>query len=179
MLIITSDKFIKFLAIIMITWLLILVRRYGQLRNSDIHIIYVLSFIVIVLLTWSIISIHIERYFVDGNSVIARIHEELQVLHPQLKSVVVVEGPMSTTFHKSVINICMRDESGDIYPENHLKRVLLHEYAHCLDDEYTINDKHTEKFYVILQTLVADARNRGLFDPNIPAPKMYCGQPHS
>lgn len=137
--------------------------------------ILLLSVIIVIILAPS----RVEKYSSSSNRdpVLDRLHSELSPLHPKLRSVRVQEGQKSETINKKNVFLCIRDANGQYYDENHLRRVLLHEYAHCLDDTYSTGEFHTPKFFVIYKTLVEDATRRGLFDPSIPAPKMYCGIP--
>ena len=59
---------------------------------------------------------------------------------------------------------------GNIYPENQLIHVLLHEIAHSVCDEIG----HTDKFNQILDIFLIEAEKNGLYDPKIPPIVNYC-----
>jgi response regulator RpfG family c-di-GMP phosphodiesterase len=103
------------------------------------------------------------------------LHEKLSILHPKLKTINVYAGRMSETINKKRVYICLKDETGAYYDKNMLTYVLCHEYAHVLCDEIQPHNPHTEKFFLIFKTLLNDAASRGLYNPNIPPLKKYCG----
>ena len=76
----------------------------------------------------------------------------------------------SYTINKKYIFICLYDEHGNIYPDNQLIHVLLHEIAHSVCDEIG----HTNKFNQILDIFLIEAQKNGLYDPTIPPIVDYC-----
>ena len=70
----------------------------------------------------------------------------------------------------SVKKINWHDENGNIYQENQLIHVLLHEIAHAVCDEIG----HTEKFNQILDIFLIEAEKNGLYNPKIPPIVNYC-----
>ncbi len=119
---------------------------------------------------------HLVETFVYGEDpVLNTLHARLSVLHPKLRDIPVRRGSTSETIDKKRIYICARDDSDRYYSDNMLTYVLLHEYAHVLCNEMKPDNPHTDKFHLIWKTLLQDAAQRGLYNPNIPPLKKYCG----
>jgi hypothetical protein len=80
------------------------------------------------------------------------------------------EARKSFTINKQYVHICLRDKNGEMYHQNQLILVMLHEIAHVLCKEVG----HTPKFQSILDELLIEARKVGLYNPNIPHIDDYC-----
>ncbi len=137
-----------------------------------------MNFLFIVLLV--IVTIYatckyIEPFALPDDPVLIQLHEQLSVLHPKLKTIRVYAGKSSETINKKRVYICLKDENGQYYDKNMLTYVLCHEYAHVLCDEINPINPHTDKFFLIFKTLLRDATQRGLYNPNIPPLRKYCG----
>lgn len=80
----------------------------------------------------------------------------------------------SYTENKRTIYVCTKDpETGQIYSDNTLIYVILHECAHMLDSTY--NEAHDDKFKKIFLKLLQKAERTGIYNPAIPIPNTYCG----
>lgn len=108
-----------------------------------------------------------DKYVLSLVEKINKIHPAVTKITPKLKF---FEGRRSYTINKTYVNICKKDENGDLYPQNQLMLVLLHEIAHALCDEVG----HTEKFQNILDELLVAAEKHKLYDPKIPHVQNYC-----
>lgn len=108
-----------------------------------------------------------DQYVLSLVERVNKIHPAVAKITPTLKF---FEGKRSYTINKTYVNICKNDENGDLYPENQLVLVLLHEIAHALCDEVG----HTDKFQTILDELLIAAEKYKLYDPKIPHVQKYC-----
>lgn len=106
------------------------------------------------------------------NFIITGLKESLTVLNPEFSRIDIREGSSSYTEDKSVIYLCLKDPQGNMYPQNTLIYVILHEIAHMLN---TTNYGHTPEFYKIFNELLCKASDKGVYDPTIPHAKWYCG----
>lgn len=77
----------------------------------------------------------------------------------------------SYVINKEDVYICMLDENGDIYDDNTLVYVILHEVAHC---ELPNEIGHTKAFEEKFQDLLNRAYFFGLYNPSIPMRTDYC-----
>ena len=77
----------------------------------------------------------------------------------------------SYTINKKKIHLCLLDANGEVYDNNTLIYVLLHEIAHCVND--TIG--HDESFQETFDEILLIAKNKNIYDPSIPLAKNYCG----
>ena len=102
---------------------------------------------------------------------IQQLKDHLNDLHYGIKDLNIYKGNKSYTINKKKIYICLKDKNNTYYPDNHLVYVLLHEFAHCLNNEIG----HTPKFYKIFHNLLEEAHDRNLYDKNIPPIENYCG----
>jgi hypothetical protein len=86
------------------------------------------------------------------------------------------EGKKSYTINKTYVHLCKFDENGELYNKNQLVLVLIHELAHTMTDQIG----HTDKFYAIMDDLLAkaektiDSSGKKLYDPSIPHVSNYC-----
>jgi hypothetical protein len=103
---------------------------------------------------------------------LTKLHTRLQIIDPRLRRTRVYEDIKSYTINKENIYICARTEEGKLYDRNTLTYVLLHEYAHVLCPD---TEDHSEQFKRIFDVLLSRATKLGLFNPDIPLTKQYCG----
>lgn len=84
-----------------------------------------------------------------------------------------IEGTKSYTLKKGKkISLCLRDNDGNIYDENLLMFVLLHEISHI-----AINSKdHTPEFWYTFTIILKEAVDLGIYKPvdYSKYPTMYC-----
>jgi hypothetical protein len=91
--------------------------------------------------------------------------------------VTVKEGKSAYTKRKKDIFLCLEypKGSGHYYDRNTLSFVALHELAHVIDKNVTVNEEHSEEFNVIFAFLLQKAQEKGYFDKGKPIAKNYCG----
>jgi hypothetical protein len=118
----------------------------------------------------------INSYDLDSTCPIQVLHPTLQkiwdrvkALNKRFREVSLQEGSSSCTLGKKKIIIRIKDEKGNLYEENTIYNVLLHELAHVLCDEHG----HTTKFWNIMDELIDLAHHHKIFDKNIPMNKNY------
>jgi hypothetical protein len=105
-----------------------------------------------------------------NDPVIIRLKQKLLPIFPEISNTVVLKGTKSSTFRKYKIQLCTEDKNGNLYDDNMLTYVFLHELAHCLNDEIG----HGSKFHHIFQQLLNRAEKNNLYDPSIPLVSNYC-----
>ena len=109
----------------------------------------------------------------ESQLAIERLKQNIGKIDPSYSRVRIVEGfKGANTKNKKVISICLRNpETGDFYSENTLMYVLLHELAHVISPTYG----HDENFKERMNRLLSQAEKLGLYHPDIPIPRIYCG----
>ena len=65
----------------------------------------------------------------------------------------------------------MRDEKDNYYEDNSLMFVILHEISHVICKSIG----HTEEFNNIFTDILKESARVGIYNPNIPMIKNYCG----
>jgi len=80
------------------------------------------------------------------------------------------EGFKSFTENKQRVTLCLRDHYGQMYDQNSLMYVALHELAHVINDEL----QHTAKFRRIFEALLQHASANGMYDPTQAFVRNYC-----
>lgn len=166
------------LLIFLISLLLLGSTKLFNIKSRYINI--VIGTILFCTLIYEIITEISENYEdKDENPIVLSLYSKIKIVHPMIPNVVKSSGikffggknvKKSYTINKKYIFICLYDENGNIYPENQLIHVLLHEIAHAVCDEIG----HTEKFNQILDIFLIEAEKNGLYDPKIPAIINYC-----
>lgn len=131
-------------------------------------ILWFLSFFAIYLL---INELSLMEYFLPRDPILHELKSQLSIIHPRFQHVELYEGKKSYTINKKKVYICLKDKNGRYYNRNMLCYVILHEYAHMLCDEIG----HTDKFYDVFDDLLKKAGQLGLYDPDIPPLRKYCG----
>lgn len=112
-----------------------------------------------------------ETFTSSSDPILEELQKQLSTLHPKFKHVNIYKGDKSYTINKKHVYICVKDDKGRYYNRNMLCYVVLHEYAHMLNDEVG----HTPKFYRIFNGLLDKATKAGLYNPDIPLLEDYCG----
>ncbi len=118
---------------------------------------------------------HIDRYsFKDPK--VDDLRDRIATVIPEIYKVKLLGSNKSFTIDKQVSYICVKNASGEYYPDNMLIYVILHELAHALCDEINPPTKeHTPKWEAIFKQLLTRASEAGIYDPNIPIIEDYCG----
>jgi hypothetical protein len=80
------------------------------------------------------------------------------------------KGDKSYTINKHKIFLCLRDEKGELYPEQQLIYVLLHELAHTICESIG----HTDEFNKIFDALLLEAIKLGIYDSSFEIIQDYC-----
>lgn len=116
-----------------------------------------------------------------NSPILDEIRSKILLLSPHFSLVPIREGGKAFTENKSVITICTKDpSSGKYYDMNTLMYVTIHELSHILTRDLEIDtfgkvDDHGPKFTENFQKLLKKAALVGIYDPQIPIPRKYCG----
>lgn len=129
--------------------------------------VYVLLIIVALLCIYLVSQPVVKEHFL-----ITDLKERLQVIDPKFTEIDIREAASSYTEDKTIIYLCLRDERGDLYPDNTLMYVALHEISHLLNKT---DFGHTEAFHKIFNKLLCKAAKLGVYDPDKPHTSWYCG----
>ena len=98
--------------------------------------------------------------------------ERVKPVHSIIEKLEFFEDPeASYTLDKEDIYLCLRDETGKLYDDNTLIYVIIHECAHALCS----STGHTEEWSTIFEELLRRATSLGIYNPNQPIVKNYCG----
>ena len=116
-----------------------------------------------------------ERFEKFSDPKVEELKEKLTSVFPEARRLKFSGSNESFTIDKQHIYLCIRDKNGNYYDDNSLMYVLLHEFAHVLDDEVTSEEEHQAKFRYIFKKLLDKAAAAGIYDPTIPMVKNYCG----
>jgi len=125
--------------------------------------------VVIVIGIWWLYQLSVEKYL-QNDPEIVRLKNKLIPFFPEIANTVVLKGDKSYTLGKYKIHLCTEDENGNVYDDNMLTYVFLHELAHCINKEIG----HGDKFEVVFQSLLDRAEHYKLYDPRKPRIKNYC-----
>jgi hypothetical protein len=142
-------------------------------------IISITVVVLIVYVLYKILKKHkIIENFTKSHPVINQLQNKLKHVHPIIGKCTILKGDESYTLNKNKIYLCLADKkTGQLYDENMLTYVLLHEVAHMLNTGNPNPDDdvgHTPQFHKIFDDLLAKAESLGLFDPEIPLVENYC-----
>ena len=142
--------------------------------------------IVIVFLTVLITYIVFQRYAPKTPSPkIQEIKQRLAFIDPEMAKIPMYIDDSAYTIDKKTIYICLRDlETGEIFDVNTLMYVTLHELSHIAtrEKEYDASgnvDEHGPLFRKNFSALLQRAVKRGVYNPNQPLPRSYCGAKRS
>jgi len=117
---------------------------------------------------WYLLKTSYESYL-ENEPTIMRLRNKLTPVFPELKFVKMMKGDASYTINKQKIYLCT-ETNGEVYDDNMLTYVTLHELAHTLCPEIG----HGKQFQDIFQTLLGRAERHKLFDPHKPRVENYC-----
>lgn len=133
---------------------------------------YILALILIAILIFVIVK-QVKEYHLQDDPLLHTLKKILEPVHPIVKNLKMYKGDKSYTINKQKIFLCLRDEKKEYYPLNMMVYVCLHEVAHILNDK---DIGHTEAFHEKFDELLKKATELGMYNPNIPVIKNYCGQ---
>lgn len=111
-----------------------------------------------------------REYFSEWDPTVVRLKYKLSATFPQLLKLRIAKSDASYTIDKKRIYLCT-ERDGVTYDDNMMTYVLLHELAHTLTAEIG----HGREFGAIFRGLLRKAAENGLYDPNEPKVKNYCG----
>jgi predicted metal-dependent hydrolase len=130
---------------------------------------FILIILFVVFMTaWYLIKTNYEHYL-ENEPTVMRLRNKLSPIFPELKFVKMMKGNSSYTINKQKIYLCT-EANGEVYDDNMLTYVTLHELAHTMCPEIG----HGEQFQSIFQTLLGRAERHKLFDPRKPRIEKYC-----
>ena len=83
-------------------------------------------------------------------------------------------GNKSYTENKKNMFLCLKDGSGEYYPDNMLNYVAIHELAHAKSKQ--VDTKHKGKeFHDNFEYYLEEAEKKGIYDPSKGLVYNYCG----
>jgi predicted metal-dependent hydrolase len=106
------------------------------------------------------------------------IKENFSKINPDYSRIPLSIDPTGAyTEDKKRIAICLKDpKTGKYYSENTLAYVSIHELAHVVTKSYEEKfNNHGPQFKSNFNQLLRQAEALGIYDPNLPLPKNYCG----
>lgn len=120
------------------------------------------------IILWYMFKTTQESYLSNDDTVI-RLKNKLMPVFPELGNVKLLKSDASYTINKEKIYLCTESD-GEIYDDNMLTYVILHELAHTLCPEIG----HGSRFQKIFSSLLSRAQNHRLYDPSLPRVENYC-----
>ena len=144
--------------------------------SSDNDILSIVFIVILVFIIFYVLgSIQDEKH-----PLLDEIRRRFMIINPSYGNVTLRVGNQSYTYNKSVITMCLEDPNGEYYDINTLMYVALHELAHVLTDVHGTdkfgNDlSHGEEFQDIFDDLLEQAYRKGVYNPNLEMPDVYCG----
>jgi len=136
--------------------------------NKSMEVFVLLLAIVIFMSIWYLLKTNYENYL-ENEPTVVRLKNKLIPFFPELKYVKLMKGDSSYTINKQKIYLCT-ESKGEIYDDNMLVYVILHELAHTLCPEIG----HGSKFQIIFKSLLDRAERHNLFNPLLPRTENYC-----
>ena len=134
-------------------------------------IIIILCFLFLVYLSIRWFRNHIKENLMQSDPIIQELKNTLAPIFPKITTVKIFESEgKSYTINKERVFLCIKDKNNEYYSKNMLLYVLLHEYAHVINDEIG----HTEKFHTLFDQILEQAADAGIYDPNVEPVKDYC-----
>lgn len=123
-----------------------------------------------VIVCW-VVYTQIREHYDSKDTKLAHLKNICKDLHPDFKNVKLYRGDKSYTINKEKIYLCLYDPDGNYYDDNMLIYVLIHEFAHKLNQK---DVGHTEEFNRIFEELLAKAEKMGIYDSSKPIIDNYC-----
>lgn len=104
---------------------------------------------------------------------LARVRNNFAKLDVEYAKIPLSADTSAYTEDKKRISLCLQDpQTGEMYPDNTIMYVALHELSHiCNKEDYG----HTDAFKRVFARLLKKAQAIGIYDPSIPLPSVYCG----
>ena len=146
------------------------------------YIGYFLAFSLSIIVLY-LLSKQIKERHLQDDPMLHLLKDAILPLHPffdrnypsaniDLERLKLYRGEKSYTINKNQIFLCLYDDDDEYYPFNALLYVLLHELAHKANTE---DIGHTEKFHIAFENILDESHRLGIYNPNIPMIKDYCG----
>lgn len=137
----------------------------------ELIVLAVFLFFLLIFLIYKIISN--VKYKVPH--IIVYLKQKLAVIDPRILTFDIRENSSeSYTIDKNTMYICTKDpRTGEYYSDNTLVYVIIHEWAHVLDQNHD-PDHNGDSFRNTFNNLLTKAKTLGLYDDRIPLPKTYC-----
>lgn len=129
---------------------------------------FTLFILFLVFIIWYLCKTNYETYL-ENEPTIMRLKNRLTPVFPELKFVKMLKGDSSYTINKKKIYLCT-EMNGEVYDDNMLTYVTLHELAHTLCPHVG----HVKEFHDIFKTLLGRAERHKLFDPHKQRVENYC-----
>lgn len=121
-----------------------------------------------IFILWFLFSTTYENYM-ENDPTIQKLRQKLVPVFPEINHIKLMKGNSSYTINKKKIYICT-EKQGQIYNDNMLTYVILHELAHTLSPDIG----HNHKFMLIFKALLERAERHGLYNPSLPRVENYC-----
>jgi hypothetical protein len=134
-------------------------------------ILYVFVILTIFGLAAWLVYRQISEHYQQLDPMLQTIKDSLIRLHPRAGSIELFEGKKSYTINKKRIYLCLKNKNQEYYDQNMLMYVAIHELSHVLCDEIG----HTPKFNRIFREQLERAAELGIYDPDKPIVRDYCG----
>jgi len=145
-------------------------------KNND----FIAPFIAIILLAYYL-TLRNTSHFASREELndVDRIKERLTVISPiqgLLSKVTFLVSDDGNTYTENKKNIffCTRQPNGEVYDDNTLIYVALHELAHVMSKSVD-TDEHSPEFYRNFDYLLDLASQAGVYNPCVPIAEFYCG----
>jgi hypothetical protein len=131
--------------------------------------LFTLLLITACVLTWAIVTQYNEAYM-RNDPILKELRDDAIRVDPRIGNLPLYAAEKSYTINKEKTFLCLRDENGEYYSRNMLMYVLLHEFAHVINEEIG----HPPSFYKVFDDLLKKAEAVGVWDRDIPIVKDYC-----
>jgi predicted metal-dependent hydrolase len=136
--------------------------------NKSLEVFIILLLAVIFLSIWYFLKTKFENYL-ENEPTVVTLRNKIIPFFPELTRVKLMKGNSSYTINKQKIYLCT-ESKGEIYEDNMLVYVILHELAHTQCSEIG----HGSKFQNIFKSFLERAERHNLFNPFLPRTENYC-----
>jgi hypothetical protein len=140
------------------------------------YLILILVIILVILILFLVFCLVKKPKTRTAEAMLSYVRKMYEDLAPN-RNVTVNQGKSAYTKRKKNVYLCLEypKGSGRYYDRNTLSFVALHELAHVIDKNVTVNEEHSDEFNVIFAFLLQKAQEKGYFDKGKPIAKNYCG----